>query len=66
MIRIEEIFKTSASNWSAYQRLLRERYFVPFVGAGLSAGIGTGSWNDLLTALAERVIYLGVPETSEV
>lgn len=65
MIRIEEIFKKSASNWSTYKRLLREGYFVPFVGAGLSAGIGTGSWNDLLTALAERVIYLGVPETSE-
>lgn len=64
MIKIEEILGTPTSNWDTYERLRDTKYFVPFVG-GLSAGIGSGSWNDLLRALAERVIYLGLPETSE-
>lgn len=65
MIRIEEIWGTPTSNWDTYERLRDMKYFVPFVGAGLSAGIGSGSWNDLLRVLAERVIYLGLPESSD-
>lgn len=41
-------------NYKLYRTLL-EKDFVPFIGAGLSAGIGVGSWNDLIYTLANRL-----------
>ena len=30
---------------------IKDDNFVPFIGAGLSAGIGVGSWNELMFAV---------------
>lgn len=41
-------------NWEVYQKLCNGN-FTPFVGAGLSADIGVGDWNQLLSSLANKV-----------
>ena len=44
----------SCNNWKVYQKLCSGN-FIPFVGAGLSADIGVGGWNQLLSSLANKV-----------
>lgn len=59
MIKIEDIFESHIENWKVYNKLLEKNFFVPVVGAGLSAGIGIGDWNKLLITLAKKVlVYL--------
>jgi len=53
MRAFEEIIKGHINNWNIYQAWLQTP-FVPVIGAGLAAGIGTGSWNDLMESLANR------------
>lgn len=55
MIKIEDIFESHIENWKVYNKLLEKNFFVPVVGAGLSAGIGIGDWNKLLITLAKKV-----------
>ncbi len=39
--KVEDILKYMADNWTVYEKL-KNADFVPFIGAGLSAGIGVG------------------------
>lgn len=54
VIQFGEIMKFHEKNWSAYQELLQNPYII-FVGAGLSAGIGNGSWTKLLYDVTNKV-----------
>ena len=54
MKKIEDIINYHYKNVDVYMQL-KEIDFIPFVGAGLSAGIGIGSWHELLVSLAEKV-----------
>lgn len=54
MIKFEEIINYHFNNINVYTQL-REKDFIPFVGAGLSAGIGVGDWNMLLVSLGNNV-----------
>lgn len=65
MIKIEDIFDCHIENWKVYDTLLKKNFFVPVVGAGLSAGIGVGDWNRLIIALAKKVFAFWDKKTIE-
>lgn len=52
--KIEDILKYKQNNWEIYQKLLSTRY-IPFIGAGLSVGIGVGDWNTMLYSLQKSI-----------
>lgn len=51
--KFEDIMKYMADNWTVYEKL-KNTDFVPFIGAGLSAGIGVGSWDELIYTVANE------------
>lgn len=51
--KVEDILNFK-NNWEVYQKLLEE-CFIPFIGAGLSAGIGVGGWDTLIESIGDRV-----------
>lgn len=63
VIQFGEIMRFHEKNWSAYQELLQNPYVI-FVGAGLAAGIGNGSWTKLLYDVANRVFRKKLDDNS--
>lgn len=53
--KVEDILKYMADNWTVYEKL-KNADFVPFIGAGLSAGIGVGSWDELIYTVANEFL----------
>lgn len=51
--KVEDILKYMADNRTVYEKL-KNTDFVPFIGAGLSAGIGVGSWDKLICTVANE------------
>lgn len=68
MKKIEDILTYKSENWETYQQLLKGN-FIPVIGAGLSAGLTIGNWDDLLRTLAEKVFgfhdYGEIPDNIE-
>ncbi len=65
MKKFEEILKYHPQNLNIYERLVRER-FIPFVGAGLSAGIGIGSWKELFIIIAKEICFNHTGTTEDI
>lgn len=63
VIQFGEIMNFHEKNWSAYQELLKNPYII-FVGAGLSAGIGNGSWTQLLYDVTNKVFRKKLDDNS--
>lgn len=55
LVPIDKILQFWSDNSVVYQALVNNNSFIPFVGAGLVAGIGIGSWRELMDAVAEKV-----------
>lgn len=51
MRKIEEIL--DKENWENYQEIISNRYFIPFIGAGLSIPLGMFNWEDLMKKIME-------------
>lgn len=53
--KVEDILNYMKDNWIVYEKL-KNTDFVPFIGAGLSAGIGVGSWDELIYTVANEFL----------
>lgn len=65
MKKFEEILKYHPRNLEIYEQLV-EKKFIPFVGAGLSAGIGIGSWKELFILIAQKICFEHIGKTEDI
>ena len=65
MKKFEEILKYHPQNLIIYEQLVSNQ-FIPFVGAGLSAGIGIGSWKDLFITIAKEICSNRIGRTGKI